>query len=63
MLQRGGDADHSYDGDLLHEQRIFLEKNHIQQLRDAGVRVYEFLQSVGQAVCVPAGWPHQVRPI
>lgn len=61
MFRHGGNVDIRYDGDLLHEQRVFLEKHHIQTLRDAGVRVYEFLQAVGQAVCVPAGWPHQVR--
>jgi hypothetical protein len=48
-------------GDLLNSQRIFLIKEDIQKLRNQGIRVFEFCQKPGQAVCIPAGCAHQVR--
>jgi hypothetical protein len=51
----------SLHGDLINSQKIFLTKGNIQQLRDQGIRIFEFCQKPGQAVCIPAGCPHQVR--
>jgi hypothetical protein len=51
----------SIDGDLLHSQRVFLTKDNIQNLRNRSIRVFEFCQKPGEAVCIPAGCAHQVR--
>jgi lysine-specific demethylase 3 len=56
-------AEYDGCGDTIHSQKFYLTP----QMRDDlysmyGVRPYTTHQAPGEAVFIPAGWAHQVRP-
>jgi hypothetical protein len=54
---------HSYQNDPIHSQRYYLGPSHLAELKTVhGVVPFTIHQSVGEAVFIPAGCPHQVCP-
>ena len=54
---------HPQDDDPIHNQRYYLEPTKLAQLKTAyGVVPYTIHQSIGEAIFIPAGCPHQVCP-
>ena len=50
--------------DPIHSQSIYLREDTVARLqRDYGIRVWVIRQSVGEAIIIPAGCAHQVRPV
>lgn len=51
-------------GNPIHQQTIYLTAAALDKLRqDHGIIPFEIIQRVGQAVFIPAGCAHQVRPL
>ena len=49
--------------DSIHDQTAYLEKEDLEKLREwSKVESYPMLQFEGDAVFIPSGAPHQVRP-
>ncbi|KAJ3558933.1 hypothetical protein NM688_g640 [Phlebia brevispora] len=49
------------DGDNpIHTQKCFLTPNNVDEIISLGIRAYTICQSVGDAIFIPAGCPHQV---
>ncbi|KAF8220357.1 hypothetical protein L208DRAFT_1334293, partial [Tricholoma matsutake] len=53
---------HPQDDDPIHSQQYYLEPTKLAQLKTMyGVMPYTIHQSIGEAIFIPAGCPHQVR--
>ena len=51
-------------GDPIHDQKTYLTPARLNSLQEKhGIRPFAITQHVGDAVYIPAGCPHQVRPL
>ncbi|VDB96559.1 unnamed protein product [Peniophora sp. CBMAI 1063] len=50
----------AFKGDPIHSQQLDITDKDVQELKDAGVRVWTIVQRQGQAVFIPAAVGHQV---
>lgn len=49
-----------FKGHPVHSQQLFITEQDVKELREAGIRVWTFIQRQGEAVFIPAGVGHQV---
>lgn len=50
-----------FQGHPVHSQQLFITEQDVKDMREAGIRVWTFIQRQGEAVFIPAGVGHQVR--